>query len=231
MRLAIFDVDGTLLDLPVEIERARKEIAAMFRIRGFKEPMRPILAQIQRAAAAVARGDAERNDLIRQAFHLLDDYEVEGAERVSARPGAAMVDALAVADHPVALVTDNGRKAVEVALRSAGLPALAARAVLVTRDDVAHGKPAPDGLLLAISKLRHGECDVVYAGDSPRDMEAAVAAERQIAPRRIYRVGICADDAEKRARLLTVGAEEVVADVGAVMPLLRTEHQGSGLHE
>ncbi len=223
MRLAIFDVDGTLLDLPVEIERARKDIAAMFRIRGFKEPMRPILPQIQRAAAAVTTDQEEQTDLIRQAYNLLDDYEVDGAERASARPGAGMVDALAVADHPVALVTDNGRKAVEVALRHAGLPALAARAVLVTRDDVLRSKPAPDGLLLAISKLRHGECDVVYAGDSPRDMEAAVIAEREISPRRIFRVGICADGNDRRTRLLTVGAEEVVPDVGGVVSLLRAE--------
>jgi len=53
--------------------------------------------------------------------------------------------------HPVAVVSGGNRETVEQTLRSAGIRDLFS--VVVTPEDVVHGKPAPDMYLLAAEKL------------------------------------------------------------------------------
>lgn len=67
-------------------------------------------------------------------------------------PGAfALVDGLRAAGTPVALVSNSARAFVELALRTAGVGDRFE--VILTRDDVAHGKPAPDLYLEACRRL------------------------------------------------------------------------------
>ena len=83
-----FDLDGTLVDLPVDIESARTAIGALFAEFGYHEPMRPILDAINRAAASVAGRDEEIYPLIIRARAILDRAEVAAASHAKIRPGA-----------------------------------------------------------------------------------------------------------------------------------------------
>lgn len=66
--------------------------------------------------------------------------------------------------HPMAVVSGGNRKTVDRTLRDAGLIDLFP--VVVTPEDVAHGKPAPDLFLLAAEKLgvNPGNCWVIEDG-------------------------------------------------------------------
>jgi phosphoglycolate phosphatase/pyrophosphatase PpaX len=48
--------------------------------------------------------------------------------------------------------------------------------VVIVDDDVAHPKPDPEGILAALDHLGVQPRDAIYVGDSPGDMEAALAA-------------------------------------------------------
>jgi phosphoglycolate phosphatase-like HAD superfamily hydrolase len=53
--------------------------------------------------------------------------------------------------------------------------------VVVVDDDVAHPKPDPEGILAALDRLSVQPRDAIYVGDSPGDMEAALAARTRAA--------------------------------------------------
>ena len=90
-------------------------------------------------------------------------------------PGAvALLDALARAGIPVGLVSNARRRFVEPGLRAAGLHE--AFAVIVTVDDVAHPKPAPDAYLAAAAALGAAPTACAVLEDSPTGLAAGRAA-------------------------------------------------------
>lgn len=176
-----FDLDGTLIDLPVDIERARTEIAALFSKRGYHEPMRPILDAINRAAASVAENDADIFPLIIQARNILDISEVEATKSATPRPGAVEAIArLQKLNVRLGIVTNNSRACIAPSLAVLGLRPQ--QFAVSTRDDVRRPKPAPDGLMRIAGMLGERGEDMWYVGDSPVDVSAAVAANHQVAP-------------------------------------------------
>lgn len=80
--------------------------------------------------------------------------------------------------HPVAVVSGGHRDTVERTLRSAGLRDLFE--VIVTPEDVAHGKPAPDMYLLAAEKLGVKPEDCLVLEDGPPGVEAALSAGMRV---------------------------------------------------
>lgn len=82
------------------------------------------------------------------------------------------------ATHPVAVVSGGHRPAVENALTSAGLRSLFH--VIVTPEDVEHGKPAPDMYLLAAERLRVDPAECLVLEDGPPGVEAARRAGMRV---------------------------------------------------
>ena len=80
--------------------------------------------------------------------------------------------------HPVAVVSGGHRAAVERTLRGAGLRDLFG--VVVTPEDVARGKPAPDMFLLAAERLGVAPEDCVVFEDGKPGIEAARAAGMRV---------------------------------------------------
>ena len=178
----VFDLDGTLLDLPVEIEQARADIAEMFAKRGYHQPIRPILPAINQAAATIADNDEEIYPLIIAARAILDKAETLAAAKAVLRPGALeTLDILKRQGVALGIVTNNSRACIPAAL--AILKSHASDFVVSTRDDVRRPKPAPDGLIRVASKLAEAGEIMWFIGDSPVDISAAVAANPQVAPK------------------------------------------------
>jgi len=80
--------------------------------------------------------------------------------------------------HPVAVVSGGNRQTVETTLRSAGLTDLFS--VVITPEDVVHGKPAPDMYLLAAEKLGVNPEDCLVLEDGPPGIEAAKSAGMRV---------------------------------------------------
>jgi HAD superfamily hydrolase (TIGR01509 family) len=116
----------------------------------------------------------------------------------------AFVERLAAAGHPMAVASGSSRAAIEAVLAGAGLDALLT--TLVSAEEVARGKPAPDVFLEAARRLgvEPAEC-VVLEDAAPGALAAHRAGMRCIA---VPYVAATADDpAFARAGLLFKGGQ------------------------
>jgi HAD superfamily hydrolase (TIGR01549 family) len=170
----IFDMDGALLRVDVDLEEVRQRLAALFAPHGVSRPFRPILRTLREAAR-----DARRPELLAQGLAILTDWEVRGAAAARARDGAAdATTALAQAGAALGIVTDVGRAAVVPALRAAGLDPVRFTAI-VTRDDVSEPKPDPAMVRRAAAEL--GGTPTWYVVDHQKDIDAGRAAGVRVA--------------------------------------------------
>lgn len=85
-----------------------------------------------------------------------------------------LLDALAAADCPMAIVTSSSRRNAERHLSLAGIRARFD--TVLTIDDVTRGKPSPDLYLLAAARLGHAPETCVAVEDSNHGVTAAYAA-------------------------------------------------------
>jgi len=169
VQAVLLDMDGTLVDSDGAVERSWRTWAAEYRPDPGRGPLvahgLPALGNIRRL-----RPDLSQDEAAAAAQHQLELEYVDVAD-VTAAPGAhgllAELDRLGL---PWAVVTSADIRLAQIRLAAARItPAL-----LVTIDDVRHGKPDPEGYLLAARKL----------GADPRrclvveDAEAGVAAGR-----------------------------------------------------
>lgn len=169
-RAALFDLDGTLVDLLVDIEAVRRRAAALFEARGWRGELRPILSAIDEAAAAVEPDPRRRATLVAEARGVISAAELEAAAACRPRPGAAaVIEHLAARGAALAVVSNNSHASVERALERLG--ARQHVAAVVGRDDVERPKPDPAGLLLALERLGDPAA-ALWVGDRPADVEA-----------------------------------------------------------
>jgi HAD superfamily hydrolase (TIGR01509 family) len=169
VQAVLLDMDGTLVDSDAVVERSWRTWAAEYRVDPSRGPLvvhgLPALGNIRRL-----RPDLSDDEAAAAARHQLELEYVDVAD-VTAVPGAhqllAELDRL---DLPWAVVTSADVPLAQIRLAAAQI----SPALLVTIDDVRHGKPDPEGYLLAARKL----------GADPRrclvveDAEAGVAAGR-----------------------------------------------------
>jgi HAD superfamily hydrolase (TIGR01509 family) len=173
----VFDNDGLLLDTEEAWTRAE---VTLFERRGrvfTSEHKRSLIGSARVAAAAKLEAMLERagegEALMDELHELVMEEALAGVEP---RAGALeLLERLAVAGVPVAVASNSQREFLERTLGGAGL--LDGRfAAVVSVEDVAHPKPAPDIYLEACRRLRAepGECAALE--DSPTGVAAAAAA-------------------------------------------------------
>jgi HAD superfamily hydrolase (TIGR01509 family) len=169
VQAVLLDMDGTLVDSDAAVERSWRTWAVEYPVDPGRGPLvahgLPAVANVRRL-----RPDLSEDEAAAAAQHQLE-LEYDDVADVTAAPGAhellAELDRLGL---PWAVVTSADVPLARTRLDAAGIrPAL-----LVTIDDVRHGKPDPEGYLLAARKL----------GVDPRrclvveDAEAGVSAGR-----------------------------------------------------
>lgn len=215
-RAVLFDMDGTLLRLELDIEEVRLRLAALFGRYGVQRPFRPILRRIREAAAEAAGAGGDGPALERAGFALVDEWEVEAARRARPQDGAAEVVAELRRRHILlGLVTDNGRACLPTALATAGL-SIELFDAIATRDDVPMPKPDPAGVLTVVRALAPQRA--WYIGDHPKDVEAGRAASRLVPGMQLeivaVRGGLAGEDA-----LTAAGPDALVTSLRDVLNL------------
>lgn len=175
-RAVIFDMDGLLLDTEVVWQEAEERL---FAAHGEVFTREDKLAVIGTDFAWTARYFAERlgkppdagpalvEEMVMSMYGLLQ-------QEVAGRPGALELVARLRGRVPLALASNSPRKLVDAALESARLTE--AFDVIVTSDDVARSKPAPDLYLLACERLGVAPADVLALEDSSAGVASAKAA-------------------------------------------------------
>ena len=193
----ISDFDGVLADSTAAIRRAWAAWGARLGVDG---------AAIQEAnhgrpghAVVAEHVPADRVDA--EAAWLLE-AETADTDGVIAYPGAADVLALPV----VAIATSCAMPLARARLAAAGLPV---PGVLVTSDQVARGKPAPDPYLLAAERLGVDPSACLVIEDAPAGIAAGRAAGMTVwAVTTTHAPGELAG-----ARRIAAGLPELLADL------------------
>ncbi|GIH76647.1 hypothetical protein Plo01_30760 [Planobispora longispora] len=176
VRAVLLDMDGTLVDSDAAVERSWRtwavryglpEDAVVAAVHGYPAPtsirrLLPRLSEEEVADAAQVLLDLECTDL-------------DGV--VAARGAGELLAVLAERAIPWAVVTGSGAGLAEARLAAAGItPPL-----LVSLDDVAVGKPDPEGYLMAAAELGVAPAACLAVEDSDPGIAAGRAAGMPVA--------------------------------------------------
>ncbi|MGH8462283.1 MAG: phosphoglycolate phosphatase [Stenotrophobium sp.] len=184
-KCVLFDLDGTLVDTAPDLGGAANRVRADLGLPPLPlEQYRPVASAGARGLLGVALGiglnDAEWPQR-RDAF--LDHYRQHLADESVLFPG--MAELLAVLERDGirwGVVTNKPGWLTTPLILQLDLASRAA--CVISGDDVATPKPAPDSILLACSNIGLQPADCVYVGDDKRDIDAGRAAgSRTIAVR------------------------------------------------
>jgi phosphoglycolate phosphatase len=206
-RLAILDLDGTLLDTLDDL--AASVNAALLAV-GLPQRSR---AEIERfvgdgARSLISRAVAPHAELETPALAAWwAHYRAHSLERT--RPFAGLPALLTRSDRRLAIHTNKPGALARQILAGLGL---LDRFAIVTGGDDAPRKPSPAGTLAIMRRLGARACDTVFIGDSPTDVRTARAAG-------VTLVGVTwgfRPEAELRA----AGARHVVDTVAGLAPWL-----------
>jgi mannitol-1-/sugar-/sorbitol-6-phosphatase len=162
----IFDMDGTLIDSTPAVIRAWGRWMDEFGLNQDQLGRHHGMPSAQVVRALLAE------DQHVEAIRRIDELELEDVSDIVVLPGAAeALDTLRSAKSAIATSCT-----VPLARARIGAAALVPPSVLVTVDDVRHGKPAPDPFLEAARRLGVDPTRCLVVEDAPKGLEAAHAA-------------------------------------------------------
>ena len=159
MNPVVYDLDGTLVRLPVDWGAARDDLAADLREYDLDPEGRDLWGLLDLVEST---GHRDRFETV------VGEHERDAAHEA---PALALCEELRAHDGPVGVCSLNSEAACRIALDRHGLDA----DVVVGRDSVESYKPDPEPLRAALSALGADPTQAVFVGDSERDR---VTAER-----------------------------------------------------
>ncbi len=168
--VCVFDLDHTLVSSPLDLRAVAREMEAFIRGRGIPLPERELRWSAPELLAVVRREAAELEPEI---IRIPVAHERRAMEQATLEPFAReALTALRGLGFATALWTNNNRVVADFVLSRFAL--LDHLDLVVTRDDVVHLKPDPDGLRVVRERWPEAE-RVVVVGDSWVDGVAATA--------------------------------------------------------
>ena len=167
----LFDMDGTLVDSTICVERQWHRWASRHGLDGGR-------------ILAMAHGRRNTDTMREVAPHLHIEEEAArfDAEELEERDGIVAVGGVGALIHALhaeewAVVTSAARRLAEIRLECAGLPI---PAVLISAEDVRQGKPHPEGYLEAARRLGVAASQCLVVEDAPAGLQAGRAAGMRV---------------------------------------------------
>jgi HAD superfamily hydrolase (TIGR01549 family) len=168
--VCVFDLDHTLVSSPLDLRAVAREMEVFIRGRGIPLPERELRWSAPELLAVVRREAAELEPEI---IRIPVAHERRAMEQATLEPFAReALTAMKALGFATALWTNNDRVVADFVLERFAL--LDHLDLVVTRDDVVHLKPDPDGLRVVRERWPEAE-RVVVVGDSWVDGVAATA--------------------------------------------------------
>src|SRR6266567_2308298 len=167
----LFDLDGVLVDSTRSVDREWRAWAHRKGVDGD-------------AVMAIAHGVRTVEVIRRVAPHLdaeaearkIEKHEAHDKEGVSVMAGAAEL-LRSIPDNRWGVVASGTRPLATARLRFCGLPV---PEVLVTADDVAHGKPHPEPYLKGAERLGFNPAECLVIEDAPAGIQSALAGGMKV---------------------------------------------------
>lgn len=170
VRAILVDMDGTVVDSNAVVESNWADIADEFGL-DVEEVLKFSHGRPAPATLAHFIPEMPLEERLRRNFLLLAD-EVEKGHLVKEVPGAGvLLKRLEQLAAPWALVTSATEELARVRFEHSGLPW---PEVAVPVERIQHGKPNPEGYLLAASELGIATTDLVIFEDAPAGIQAAL---------------------------------------------------------
>jgi beta-phosphoglucomutase len=187
----VFDFNGTLSDdehilFDIFSELFRDRLGWAMSVEDYRAGMlgRSDREIIERAVARHGRGTDEEVDELLQLRQGVYKERVADHNPIGAS-AAQLVKLLADNQIPVGIVTGAQRDDVLAVLN--GSPTGELVSFLIAEEDVANGKPHPEGFLAAAAKLNRRPSDILVFEDSVPGLQAAMAAG-------MHCIVVCADE-------------------------------------
>jgi len=167
----LFDLDGVLVDSREVVERTCRRWALRHQL----DPEKVLRIAHGRRTRDTVTAVAPHLDIAREVAWL-DAAELADVEGLREVPGVRQFLATLPAGS-WAVVTSCGRALARLRLTSVGLPV---PEIVVTSEDVSHGKPAPDGYQLGVKRLGQDAAACVVFEDAPPGIAAGRAAGARV---------------------------------------------------
>lgn len=167
----LFDLDGTLIDSTIRIQRLWVDWGSRHGI-----PPQSILEVMHGRRAGETISLVAPHLSVKDEVFALETDEIADMNGVTSYPGAVeMISKLSPGQW--AVVTSGSLRVAGARMRHVALPI---PEVFITGDDVRAGKPAPEGYLLAAERLNVRPEDCVVLEDAPAGVQAGKAAGMQV---------------------------------------------------
>lgn len=172
----IFDFDGTLAILPINYDRMRKRLKALFSQFGIETDFHPLLDSISRARIKLQRkGVTSIDGIEKKAYAIIDEEELEAVKVAKPAPGTKdILHSLKERNIATAIVSRNGRKCINEFISKFNLPE---PNLIVSREDSKKLKPHPETIMMAMEQLKLQPQQLLIVGDSPNDIDAGKSLE------------------------------------------------------
>jgi phosphoglycolate phosphatase-like HAD superfamily hydrolase len=160
-RFCVFDMDGTLISLPVEWDKVRAELRSLT---GTSLSFNPFFLDLQ---TIVAKDPLLMGPMLR----TIDEYEARAVPGARLEDGAMDVLSALSRKGKLSLVTMQGRGACDAILESLGIRRFFASRF--TRED---SMDRTAQLRMALASMGAKEAEAIFVGDRINDLKAARAA-------------------------------------------------------
>ncbi|HEU5419152.1 MAG TPA: HAD family hydrolase [Streptosporangiaceae bacterium] len=169
----VFDLDGTLLDTMTVVPRVY--VQTIRELGGPDLTPQELVAAWHMGPTPVVLAHFTGRAITSRDLDLFFDRMAAGAALTQPFPGVLdLLRALGEDGYALAVYTSATRRLIDATLARTGLGPLVS--VVVTGDEVARPKPAPDGLLDTCRLLGVPATAAAYVGDAETDLQCAAAA-------------------------------------------------------
>jgi HAD superfamily hydrolase (TIGR01509 family) len=179
MNAVVFDLDGVLVDSEPVWEEVRRAFVAEHGGRWQAGTQRRLMGMSTAEWAAYLAGELgvglSADEVARR---VIEQMERRYADRVPLMPGALDAVRRLAARWPLGLASSSPRALIDTVLDRTGLRA--SFGATVSTEEVARGKPAPDGYLLAARRLGADPVACAAVEDSSNGLRSAAAAGMRV---------------------------------------------------
>lgn len=172
LKAIIFDMDGTLVSSLSLIHHCESEISTKYTGKGLT--IEEVISRFGPPARSIIRsltdglGEEQQSKAVSDYY---DCYSKNVPSKILVFPGIPeLLNKIRKSGRRLALMTGVERAMMNFTLNPFGLQDYFEE--LITADDVRNSKPDPEGILLALSRIKAEPRQSMYVGDSPADMIA-----------------------------------------------------------